>query len=89
MIESQADRAIEILVSYFLNEFSHLDVDSKFFGEFAPQTLLKSLRRLTFAARKFPQATHMRLFVALGDEQFSGPEDQAGGNLHDRRAHGS
>jgi len=89
MIESQADHAIGILVSYFLNEFSDLDIDSEFFGQFAPQTLLKSLRRLTFAAREFPQPAHMRLFVALGDEQFSGPEDQAGGNLHDRRAHGS
>lgn len=85
--ESQVDSLFRIGVRYGFEQCADFDLDAEFFVQFAGETLLEGFAGFTFSARKFPQATEMRVDVALGDEQFTGTEDKAGADFDDFIAH--
>jgi hypothetical protein len=71
-----------------LDQVAHLGVDAQFLGQFPLETLLEGFARLALSAGEFPQAAQVRARRALGDEQFSLSEDQAGGHFNWRIAVG-
>ena len=70
-----------------IEQFSNHDLDAQFFTKLAPEALLEGFARFAFATGEFPQAAEMRGGVALGDEQLTGAEDEAGADFNDLVAH--
>jgi len=83
----QQDGAFGICVFHGLEQCSDDDFDAKFLAQLADKALLEGFARLTFAARKFPQAAEVRSGVTLGNEQFSRTKDQAGADFDDLASH--
>ena len=79
--EFQMHRFFRVLVRDGIQQFPNRHFNAQFFPQFAREALLKSFRRMTLAAGKFPQSAEMILRTPLRDEEQTVAEDQAGGNF--------
>jgi hypothetical protein len=81
--EFQAHGFVGIIVREFFDESADLDFDSEFFQDFASQTGFERFATFNLAAREFPKIREMIGGPALGDQEFSVPEDQGGSHVDD------
>ncbi len=70
-------------VSQTLHQFAHRDLNAQFFPQLPDQAFLKRLIRLAFAPGELPQATEMRLGVALRNQELAATKDQTGSDIED------
>ena len=80
--EAEADSFFGIGVGDFFDLFSDGDFDGEFFAEFADEAVLEGLVGLNLTAGEFPEEAEVIVRAALGDKEFAGAEDQAGGNIN-------
>ena len=79
--EFQVHRFFRVFVRDGIQQFPNRHFNAQFFPQFAREALLKSFRRMTLAAGKFPQSAEMILRTPLRDKEQTVAEDQAGGNF--------
>lgn len=70
-----------------LEWFADDNFHTQFFPQFANETLSQSFSWFTFAARKFPQPTEMRVGMTLRDQQPTLAKNQSGSNVNDGIVH--
>jgi hypothetical protein len=80
--ESQMDGEVRVIVREALEELAHGHVNAQFLAQFAREALLKSLARVSFAAREFPQPAEMIFGSPLRDQELAVAKDQAGRDLN-------
>jgi hypothetical protein len=78
----QVHRFFGVVMGDGVDEVADLDLEAEFLVQFAAKTFLETLARISFAAGKFPKAAQVRLRQSLGDEEFSLPKNQTGGNFN-------
>ena len=79
--EAEADGFFGIGVGDFFELRADGDFDGEFFAEFADEAVFEGFVGFDFAAGEFPKEAQVIAGAALGDEEFAGPEDEAGGDI--------
>src|SRR4051794_34725427 len=82
--EPQMHPLFRVILGQTFHQLADCDLDAQFLPKLANQAGFKTLVRLAFAARKFPEPAEVGVVVTFGDEELFPTKDNPGGNLDNR-----